>query len=246
MGDSVASGYSSTYSLLGNAAVGSIAFITRALNLNAVWQLIIAVLIVLYYLLYYLYDIFVFCEFRLGGSGESCRCCRSARVRPGDVHSDCTFREAERRFPMHSYRVSEQREFKDAYLKALAQMQSETPSDGADKTNAWVMDTDQPINSRSEYQDPANPPPIIGANVTMLGVASYYVPLTREEQIEEIRKRLSPEQQEILARQLENEALHAGDLLEISCPTCFAQMEVYDMGDEDMYICTSCGGQFIA
>lgn len=77
-------------------------------------------------------------------------------------------------------------------------------------------------------------------------MAAYFVPLTREEQLAEIRKKLTPEQQETLDRQLDLTELHAGDLLEIQCPTCYVSFEVYDLGDENTFICTDCGGQFVA
>ena len=156
LGSGVSSGYSSALSLLGNAQVGTVAFVTRALNWNAVAQLLIAVLMILYYLLGYLSDMFLFCDFKcsasLGGACAGCvTCCRSSKVRPADVHADCTYREAERQFSMRTYRVSEQREFRDAYLRAVSDMQNK-PLSEMSQNNAWMIDTDLPIDQQPQYQ----------------------------------------------------------------------------------------------
>ena len=58
--------------------------------------------------------------------------------------------------------------------------------------------------------------------------------------------RIPQPQREILARQLAAQDTHAGDLLAIQCPTCFASIDVWDVGEEDTYICTQCGGQWTA
>ena len=109
LGSGVSTGYSSALSLFDNAQVGSVAFVTRALNWNALAQLLIAVLMIVYYVLKWLRGVFDCYEFTCCDgccAGACVGVCRSARVRPDEVSKDWTFVEAQKRFPIGTYRVS--------------------------------------------------------------------------------------------------------------------------------------------